>query len=157
MIVIKNFLHYLKYRFLSFSLTLFIFTGCTYIQIPFPNEIQGNEARNMILDTIMITEIMVYSQYPHLVTPESPYLNGIFNNMMFEQQELFDNFFVPALIKINEKKMYKKDTVEECVEIIPFHSFFYAEQGIPFPNILATIHCNIEEASLLQVGKSHIL
>ena len=145
-------------KFLFFISVIFVFTSnCTYIPYPFPNEIQGNKAREMILETIINTEILIYSQYPNLITAESPYLNGLFTNMMFAEQELVDNFYVPALIKINEKKMYKKESVEACIEIIPVQSLLYAQQGISYGEILATVECDVEEASLLQLGKFELL
>ena len=146
------------FKFLLLLPAVFVLTAeCTYIQYPFPNEIRGNKAREMIMETIITTEILIYSQYPNLITAESPYLNGIFTNMMFAEQELADNFYVPALIKINENKMYKKESVEDCIDIIPVQSFLYAQQGMPYAEILATVECNVEEASLLQLGKFNLL
>jgi len=136
---------------------LIIANACTYIQYPFPGEIKGSEARNMIMDTIITTEILIYSQYPNLIRADSPYYNALITNMMFDEQEMTGNVFLPAFIRIDEKKMYKKETVEKCIEIIQFQGLINASIGVPFPDIIATISCDVQEASILQIGKAHIL
>jgi small lipoprotein (TIGR04452 family) len=149
-----------NYRFIHssiFVIILSLYSSCTYIQVPFPNEIQGNKAREMIMDTIINTEILIYTQYPNLKQADSSYYNVMLSKMMFSQQIIYNHVSVPALIRIDEKKMYKRDTVEKCIDIIRIQSFLYASQGIPYPDILATSSCHVEEASILQLGKTNFL
>jgi len=109
------------------------------------------------MDTIISTEILIYTQYPNLLKPNASSKNIFIMDVMFSQRELFKNVYIPALIKINEKKMYKKDTVEKCTDTIAFQGLLYASHGMSYPDILATISCNVEEASILQLGKFHVL
>ena len=135
-----------------------LISGCALIPFAGPGEISGKDAKKLIIEAsnqnTLVSSAIALSAVPQgcstLYRPGTANYESCVSQLtslhllVVVLASKINEALVPVLTGIKDNKIYRKDTVDLCVDKVKTLGFI-----VPFP---PEVLCNVEEVNIIQLG-----